>query len=248
MRTSYRLSGISMLATRKSNFALSRFTLIELLITIAIIAILAAILLPALTTARGRARAMVCMNNQKQIGLATAGYGDQNDGYLLPGTYWDSPRVYWGKTLMQSDMINSGKMLTCPLAENSLYTPILEKASPNNLGIDSNAWMYTYGYNMYGLCHSKGWKKNVQIKSPSIKIMIADDALAGGRSNYFELQCSYNISGAVLFPRHAKTCNILWVDGHVEGVVTITGLAGSMALYNGPFALRGNPAISPWNL
>lgn len=60
------------------------FTLLELLVVIAIIAILAALLLPVLSAAKGKARAIYCLNNQKQILLATKLYMDDNRGTVLP--------------------------------------------------------------------------------------------------------------------------------------------------------------------
>lgn len=70
------------------------FTLVELLVVIAVIGILAALLLPAISLVKGRAQRTHCLNNLKQINLGLRMYADDHQGTLPPVTENDTPSIW----------------------------------------------------------------------------------------------------------------------------------------------------------
>lgn len=126
-----------------------KFTLIELLIVIAIIAILAGLLLPALNAARGKARAISCMGNLRQLYGYWSMYADDNREYVM---HFNRPDVTSGKSWVEWITVNlfnkktEGmliKMMSCPAddSRNGVYANI--KIQPASYGMNSGfGWAY----------------------------------------------------------------------------------------------------------
>jgi prepilin-type N-terminal cleavage/methylation domain-containing protein len=134
------------------------FTLVELLVVIAIVAILAALLLPALSSAKAKARQTHCLSNLRQLGLGMTLYVAEQHSY--PGCYSCKPAVYavWPVRLLDYAARNRS-VFRCPAAApetawDSQVNPTLGAKAVDgvwdSLGIGGES-RFSIGYNDWGL-------------------------------------------------------------------------------------------------
>lgn len=200
------------------------FTLVELLVAIAIIATLVAIALPTFQGATQKSRAIRCMANVKQVASALLQWVNDHNGMLPPSNEpsgrelflvdspsWSGTGPTWNEYLLKFYLEQNYAIMLCP-------------ARPSTFGSGRGAYPdYAYNERLARLdsapTDDKGaivqYRKVISIPSPSTKVLLADATRWQGVT---PIGGAYNLNDASkIHPRHpGDTAVIAYLDGHVE--------------------------------
>lgn len=186
------------------------FTIVELLVVIGIIAILAALLMPALTQAKNKAKQIQCTANLRQLYLGFAVYANYNDGRAMPcGSFSAGEGPLWMETMMTKQLgipwttagrwSSPSRIFRCPvLGETPGYT-----------GLRTG---HVSDYVDYGMSRNWGW-------SATPRKWFGENYPWLGQKPLLLIESGKNWMYTSDFGwvevRHSGGFNVLWVDGSV---------------------------------
>lgn len=235
------------------------FTLIEILVVVAIIAILAAILFPVFARARESARKSSCQSNLKQIGLAWMQYTQDYDDKVMPGGAFGDSKLWIGNWDASNNILPKTSYLEPYMKADQVYAcPSFVSGS----GANWNSPFLGYGYNRYlfGVVGNGGTpyceRTISSFERPTETLAFADSGVL--RSSGVEwTQWAYPIRPpgmtdnfwASFHGRHNGTGNVLFIDGHVKAFKPAfypidTDDARRQSLNLGALDRDGDPATS----
>jgi prepilin-type N-terminal cleavage/methylation domain-containing protein len=224
------------------------FTLIELLLVISIIAILASLLLPALSSAREKSRQILCVSNMRQMGLATMEYVYDSNGFFMPmataaNTTSQQQQYYLLADYLNIDSSKISNNKAWAYRDSVYWCPSASgERDRNKYKADGSFHMYlftSYGYNR-GIIINTGIKPGRNILSfpkPEKTVLFYEfrfqeqGAITTGPEPYCSSATAdtYWFQWVIAKPAHRPPLNdFVFMDGHVEGIKTKT----SQAQYN----------------
>lgn len=209
------------------------FTLIELLVVVAIIAVMASLLLPAIAQGQSLARSTACMSNLRQVGMAISGYTTDHED-LLPrvrtdeGHWFEIIAGYAGVggggivSKEQLHEMSGGVLAGCPAYDH-------KTTETDKLGYGMNAYMqrpHSIRHNQW--LGDPGWARRVNRTDWHVSGLthLSQRVLVGDHS-WWALSTLNQVPGKFVFssvqPRHRGRLNYVFLDGHVNGLTRDEG-------------------------